>query len=886
MLTTRTSAALSLLVLAACSAQPAGEVPSGDPPKEPPANTPPSPNTPAPSSDGFCVLRETVLQSKCIRCHGDGGVHPDFSREDMAQVLPNLASAYYPEQTLVIPGAPQDSLLYQKLINAQPQGAGSAMPPAGETALTETETKLIHDWIASGASAGAGCEPSPKPSCEEEVLYPSLLQLRRLSAAQLQESLRDLLHFPGATLDLPEEDGLVPSALFVDKLNRGLEQLFEAQEEWQAPLHSCDPVLLSQAECLTQFIDVFAARAFRRAVTVQERTWLEQSYSSARGALSHEASLDVIAQVILQSPQFLYVLEEGVAQTELPEGVVRLSGAERAARLSFFLWNTIPDEELMAAAELGELDSPEGMRAAARSMLRSPKARHLIRVFFSEYLQLDGSERHQPLEGSTKDSELFPEFEQALALDIRRETEALVDRVVFDQNASLKTLITTNEAYLNGKLAELYGVSLPSSEAVQTVDLLAEPARWLDTAPRNSMVEAPELFDASTARIQTSDPQVNIHSHHTGSETLVDRDFVFRGRMQGSDASSGFGVTFLSDYPNTDTYYRLRRNANSDTNPFVLASHGGAGCDGVNSTFVPIAGAFTLFEIVVRFAENRTMIDAFLWREGDARPGQPQLSCVDDGANRLTIGRIGLWSHGPGTKTWDRLELQLGQDARDAFQWVELPAQTRSGVFTRASFLASRANSKFPSPILRGAYLLNDVLCAETGDPPADANDAPVEAIGSNENGMEVIRSIRESTELRTQGSDCAYCHRQINPLGHALGNYDALGRFSELEHVLRPDGTTTTVEVDAEVILVGAQLSGPVSGPVELSERLGASRAVYDCFTEKVWRFALNRAPRAEEHCALRELQERFFNRDNILDLIADFAATDAFGFAAIPQE
>jgi hypothetical protein len=122
----------------------------------------------------------------------------------------------------------------------------------------------------------------------------------------------------------------------------------------------------------------------------------------------------------------------------------------------------MPDASLYQAAAQGKLATPEGLRAEAARLLEDPRAEHNIQRFFSGWLQLDGGRLHNPLEDTVKDPDLYPEYDDALRAAMRLETEAFVRRTFFEEGGSFEKLLSGDYAYVNGPLAELYGVEGPS----------------------------------------------------------------------------------------------------------------------------------------------------------------------------------------------------------------------------------------------------------------------------------------------------------------------------------------------------------------------------------------------------------------------------------------
>jgi hypothetical protein len=158
-----------------------------------------------------------------------------------------------------------------------------------------------------------------------------------------------------------------------------------------------------------------------------------------------------------------------------PSGAVSvLNGYERAQRLSYFLWDSLPDAALLAAATSGELDTSAGMRAEAERMLTDERAKPVLRSFLAEWLELDGAAILPSLEETPKTAELFPDFNDVLRSSMRREVEMFMDHVMFEEDGSLDALFSSTRAYVNGPLAELYGVTGPDG---------ADDWEWVDLDP-------------------------------------------------------------------------------------------------------------------------------------------------------------------------------------------------------------------------------------------------------------------------------------------------------------------------------------------------------------------------------------------------------------------
>lgn len=302
------------------------------------------------------------------------------------------------------------------------------------------------------AADGAGVPPGPSTQCALDMeARPGL----RLTAKQYNNSVRDLLGLASFDAELEEEPGHI-TKLGVRQLADGAEQATDRRAEWTRTVFPCDTNGAEDLDCVDAFIDGFGPKVYRRALTDAERQILRQAYDDARAELGFDAAMEVVLEVMLQAPAFVYMFEDGVPTAT---GDVRLlSDHEVATRLSYFLWNSTPDDELLAAADAGQLSTPEGLTEQVDRLLESPRAREAVADFMAELLQLDGGQLHFPLEEATKEPALYPEVDGALLAAMRTETYALVEKVMFDGSGQFDELWTSRDAYVNGPLADLYGV--------------------------------------------------------------------------------------------------------------------------------------------------------------------------------------------------------------------------------------------------------------------------------------------------------------------------------------------------------------------------------------------------------------------------------------------
>jgi hypothetical protein len=293
-------------------------------------------------------------------------------------------------------------------------------------------------------------------------------RIHRLTPNEYTNSLRVLLGSDALEPVLDADREPMATLDGVRKWYNAADTAVPSTATWLNAYNSCNPE--SDAACAKTLYESFAERAFRRPLKTDERTWLAESWSKLPAAASVALRLETIAELILQAPQFLYSYTEGT-----PAGAINvLDSYERAQRLSYFLWDSLPDAALLAAAKAGELMTSAGMRTQAERMLADERAKPVLRSFLAQWLELDGATILPSLAETPKDAKLFPGFDAVLRQSLRREVEMFMDHVMFEKDGSLEELFSGTHAYVNAPLAKLYGVTGP-----KTADAWA----WVDLDP-------------------------------------------------------------------------------------------------------------------------------------------------------------------------------------------------------------------------------------------------------------------------------------------------------------------------------------------------------------------------------------------------------------------
>lgn len=372
-----------------------------------------------------------------------------------------------------------------------------AGPVAGALLLAGCE------GILGDPPAGPGKDPAA--DCSEGVTVgPS--PLRRLSRTEYLRTVRQLL----APLDVPE------LVLGADKTVDGFDNnektqtvtpdlvkaYYTSAEELGALVSAnaqafagCPYGTPAEAQaCAAQVVETFGRRAYRRPLTGEERATFEAFLTTNTEKFGFETALGMFVQGALLSPHFLYRPEWGVPDPSLPEAQP-LGGYELASRLSYFLWQSMPDDALFAAAESGALATPEGLRAEAQRLLADPRSREVVADFHRQWMDLDR------LKEMSRDTALFPQWDNSTVPPVLAEATArYLDHVFWDGDGTLEELLTAPKAYVNDTIAPLYGLAPPGTGDLVLIDLDPGKRAGFLTQAGPMAAMAHEKFDAPIVR--------------------------------------------------------------------------------------------------------------------------------------------------------------------------------------------------------------------------------------------------------------------------------------------------------------------------------------------------------------------------------------------------
>jgi hypothetical protein len=216
-------------------------------------------------------------------------------------------------------------------------------------------------------------------------------------------------------------------------------------------IFTCRPsATLSESACARSIIARLAGQAYRRPLAAADIAPLMRVYEQERKASDFDHGIQLAIRAILVSPQFLFMEERDPAGAT-PGSIHRISDLELATRISFFLWSSLPDRELVTLATQGKLKNPAILKAQVLRMLADPRAHALTTNFTGQWLYLRNLKYAKP------NTDVFPQFDSRLREAMATETEMFFESIV-RENRPVLDFVTADYTYLNQRLAEHYGI--------------------------------------------------------------------------------------------------------------------------------------------------------------------------------------------------------------------------------------------------------------------------------------------------------------------------------------------------------------------------------------------------------------------------------------------
>lgn len=363
------------------------------------------------------------------------------------------------------------------LLAACGQGTLSSHEGGDSPSATRADAERREAANAGMAAASASSGSSASSCVDKGPLQVGLTRLRRLTRSEFNHTVRDLLGSTGDPADAisPDErigpfdsNATAPiTDLLVQQHSEVAAALASAAQSRMSQLVPCNLAADTSNDCATNFIEGFGLKAYRRPLEATERDAYLGLYQLGR-AESVENGFRLVLEAMLQSPFFLYHADVGEVGSPSVEAAA-LTPFELASRLSYFLWDTMPDDSLFEQAKQGNLSDPGVLEAQVRRMLDDPRAAEAIPSFHLQWLGI------RDMEGVAKAPELFPDFNPEMIQALIDETANFSDYVVRRGDGLMKTLFTAKYSVIDGPLFKLYGVTPPAGfTAGQPVELNPE----------------------------------------------------------------------------------------------------------------------------------------------------------------------------------------------------------------------------------------------------------------------------------------------------------------------------------------------------------------------------------------------------------------------------
>lgn len=309
------------------------------------------------------------------------------------------------------------------------------------------DRKPIDLMCAGDAGPGMGVSPL-QPLTRQQIASSTRFLFPGIAEPALQEALGFLPPdgraggFP-SNVEVPSDLSAIDGTqIFAEKAAAAA---MAAVGSWQP----CDPAEGEDA-CASMIVRTIGRRAYRRSLTDEEATSLDALFAAGKGLGGFNDGVHTLVEALLQSPSFLFRIEEG-QPTDVPDVFV-LKGTELASRLSFALWDAPPDDALLDRAEAGDLDSAQGLTKVVREMLTDERSKQGVTNFHEAWLGLEN------LLNEPKDREIYPDYTPQLAQDMLRETSDYVYNVILQQQGNIERLLTSPVTYVNSRLAAHYGM--------------------------------------------------------------------------------------------------------------------------------------------------------------------------------------------------------------------------------------------------------------------------------------------------------------------------------------------------------------------------------------------------------------------------------------------
>ena len=412
----------------------------------------------------------------------------------------------------------------------------------------------------------------------------------------------------------------------------------------RSTVFTCRPTsAVDEVRCADEILGGLARRAYRRPVASDDVEGLRAFFEEGRRTGGFRAGIQRALEMLLVDPEFLFRLERDPAGVA-PATAYRLSDVELASRLSFFLWSSIPDEELLAAAEAGRLGQPAILEAQVRRMLADERSSALVSNFGGQWLHL------RRMRTVTPEVNAFPGFDDSLRDALVRETELFIESQ-FREDRSVVDLLTADYTFVNERLARHYGIEGVYGSRFRRVT-------WNDEKRRGLLGHGSILTVTSLA---------------TRTSPVVRGKWVLENILGTPPPPPPPDVPALPDRVDSGELLSMRMRMESHrANPVCASCH---------SRMDPLGFALEHFDAVGRWREHEADIpidDSGVLPDGTAFDGLPALREViferrGEFVNTVTE-KLLIYALGRGIEYYDRPAIRsiVREAEQDAYRWSSL----------------------------------------------------------------------------------------------------------------------------------------------------------------------------------------------------------------------
>jgi hypothetical protein len=340
--------------------------------------------------------------------------------------------------------------------------------------MVGTATMVVVGVSCTGVVTNPG-EPAGNQSALCQGTNPGPSFIRRVTRLEYNNTVRDLLgDNSGAGDSFPVEEkrlgfdnnaaALSVSPVLVEQYLLAAETVAAAVVNGSlATIMPCDPAADGIDACGQKFITTFGRKAYRQPLGPDDIVALTAVFNVGK-VTDFKTGIRLVVETMLQSPRFLYRVEFG-DPPQSGQSVVKLDSWEMASRLSYLLWHSMPDDALFAAAEAGGLTTSEEIASQVERMLQDPRAHGVVADFHSQWLRVG------ELATIEKDLTVFPKLSPTIAGLLQRETAQFLDFVTWDGPGDLNAIFTSPFTFVNGPLADYYGIPGVTGDAFVKIQL-------------------------------------------------------------------------------------------------------------------------------------------------------------------------------------------------------------------------------------------------------------------------------------------------------------------------------------------------------------------------------------------------------------------------------